>query len=201
MAHTGGSDPLPDITKQPLVTEFGTTKMDWTLLRDEWVTTNISLPLLAKKYGLKFRQVREVYEHQRWADDLRSYQTQIEDKLALRRADKAQAMVDKLSIIDEHIVDLSEKALDFLDKLIDDTIQERSTDVEKDKITVRDAIVNIKLAVDTMKSAYGNIRLAGGKSTINMGINVEPNLPPDELKRIEEEFKFLQSRDITNDDK
>jgi len=196
MAHTGGNDPLPDITNSPLVTEVGTTKVDWILLRDEWITTNVSLPILAKKYGLKFRQVREMYEYQRWADDLRAYQAEIEDKLALRRSDKAQAIVDRLSVIDDQIVDLSEKAVDFLDTLIDDTIKDRNK--ESDKLSIRDAIINIKMAVDTVKNAYGNIRLAGGKSTINMGLIVEPDLPPDELKRIEEEFKFLQSKDVTD---
>lgn len=172
--------------------------VDWLALREEWVTTQISLPQLAKKYGIKFKRIRDVANRNGWGDHAREYQASLEDALMKRRADKVQAVVDRLAVIDDQVIDLSEKAIDFLDTLIDDTMQERNGSLERDKLSVRDAIINVKLAVDTVKSAYGNIRLAGGKSTSTIGLVVVPEVPPDELKRIEDEFKFLQSRDVTN---
>lgn len=163
----------------------GPSPVDWQILRDEWVTTNISLSELGKKYDVPFFQVRKHYLRERWMDKLAEFNQMVENAVYEAKMKKAKALAERINDLDEMVLATSERVIEVVAEQIESALGK----VDK-RITARDIISVMKQASETIKNAHYNIRLSGDKAT-NIVDNRTEVIDSDEEDRLRNEFGFI----------
>ena len=182
-------------TINELVSPVGIDNVDWLALREEWVTTGISLQELSKKYRLNYFTVRSYYYRHQWAYHLSQYREQVYDSVKKIREIKAEELGARLAKVDERVVGLCETVLDAMEENIDATLEYKSSPSgDRDAIDVKEAVLTLKSAVDTIQKLHASVRLAGGGVTGKLDLNLLPELSEDEKSRIADEFEYLRAK-------
>lgn len=144
--------------------------INWDLLKVEWVTTNISISALAKKYGLTITSIRNHYVKHNWSKALREYNQQVKDTIDQAMADKASYIAERVMLLDESVLSVSEKIVDILDGKISNIAFLLDTDKEieftdEDRANFDGLVKSLKSASEALKNSHYNIRLASDKAT------------------------------------
>lgn len=190
-----GTEQVVRGTIDNLVSPVGIDNVDWLALREEWVTTGISLQELARKYKLNYFTVRSYYYRHQWAYHLSQYREQIHDSVKKIREIKAEELGARLAKVDERVVGLCETVLDAMEQNIDATVEYKdSPSGQVDAINVREAVLTLKSAVETIQKLHASVRLAGGGVTGKLDLNLLPELSEEERNRITDEFEYLRAK-------
>jgi len=195
---TGDDDIEMDVSpikKQSLV--------NWDVVKIEWVTTNISLSALAKKYGLTITAVRNHYIRHEWSKALSDYNAQIKDAINRALTDKAEYTAERILLLDESVLSVSEKIIDILDEKVSNIAylisKERESEIsEIDRMNFDGLVKSLKSASEALKNSHYNIRLASDKATAiidNRG-TTEVSLNKTEEERIANELGFIKRKSI-----
>lgn len=183
------------IKKQSLV--------NWDVVKIEWITTNISLSALAKKYGLTITAVRNHYIRHEWSKALSDYNAQIKDAINRALTDKAEYTAERILLLDESVLSVSEKIIDILDEKVSNIAylisKERENEIsEIDRMNFDGLVKSLKSASEALKNSHYNIRLASDKATAiidNRG-TTEVSLNKTEEERIANELGFIKRKSI-----
>jgi hypothetical protein len=190
-----GTEQVVRGTINDFVSPIGIENVDWLALREEWVTTGISLQELAKKYKLNYFTVRSYYYRHQWAYHLSQYREEVHDSLKKIRELKAEELGARLAKVDERVVGLCEAVLDAMEENIDATIEYKdSPSGQPNAIDVKEAVQTLKSAVETIQKLHASVRLAGGGVTGKLDLNLLPELSEEEKNRIAGEFEYLRAK-------
>ena len=163
------------------------TDVDWDALRDEWVTTNITLGGLSTKYGISYTSVRNHYYRDNWTQLLAEFNGMVEDAINNAKRKKAETIAHRILELDEMVLTTSERVLEVVAEQIDKAVEK-----SEERITAKEIISIMKQASETLKNAQYNIRLSGDKATNivdNRGISTP--LTKEEELRIAEEMGLI----------
>lgn len=176
---------------------------NWDALKVEWITTNISLSALAKKYGLTITAVRNHYIRHEWSKALKEYNNMIKDAVDRAMADKAEHIAERVTLLDEAVLSVSEKIVDILDEKISNIAYLVSADKESeitpdDRANLDSLVKSLRQASEALKNSHYNIRLSADKATSivdNRG-SAELHLNQTEEERIARELGFIKRKSI-----
>ena len=176
---------------------------NWDALKVEWITTNISLSALAKKYGLTITAVRNHYIRHEWSKALKEYNNMIKDAVDRAMADKAEHIAERVVLLDEAVLSVSEKIVDILDEKISNIAYLVSADKESeitpdDRANLDSLVKSLRQASEALKNSHYNIRLSADKATSivdNRG-SAELHLNQTEEERIARELGFIKRKPI-----
>lgn len=155
--------------------------INWEMLKVEWITTNISLSALSKKYGLTITSIRNHYVKHEWSKALKEYNKQIKDAIDQAMSDKAEYIAERVMLLDESVLSVSEKIVDILDGKVSHIAflleADRETEFNDAERANFDGLVkSLKSASEALKNSHYNIRLASDKATAiinNNGVTAE----------------------------
>lgn len=166
--------------------------IDWALMKHEFITTSISLHNLSMKYGVKYVQLKAKYYNENWAQQAKEYAAEIDQHIVQIRKNRASEIAEKIAIIDDRVIGLSEGILDQ----IDEVLIKNNASIESSDSSLKESISTIKAATQAIKEAYMTIRLAGGKSTSMVEFHTALDIPDEEKQRIEDELNYLSAKVI-----
>jgi hypothetical protein len=173
--------------------ELQSTKaVDWALMKHEFITTNISLHNLSLKYNVKYITLKAKYYNENWAQQAKEYAAEIDQHITQIRKNRASDIAEKIALIDDRVIGLSEGILDQ----IDEVLNKNNASIESSDASLKDSIATIKAATQAIKEAYLTIRLAGGKSTAMVEFQNSLDIPDEETQRIEDELNYLSAKVI-----
>lgn len=160
---------------------------NWDLLREEWVTTNVSLSGLAYKYEIPICTVRKHYYNHDWKSHLAEYNSMVDKSIDEARKAKAQHLAERIVDLDEVVMSVSERIVE----IVEENLSKLSG--EKERRSAKDVISVLKTASDTLKNAHYNIRLSGDKATGIIDTNSEVNFnnSEEENERIRLEYEHI----------
>jgi hypothetical protein len=165
---------------------------DWIALREEWVTTNITLMGLAQKYGIPFTTVRYKYQFDHWSKFLEEYNGMVDDAIYKAKKAKAESIAQRVVELDEMVLATSERILSVISDQMDEVL------VTSKRPDIKDVISVLKHASDAMKNVHYNIRLSADKATQIVDNRIESSLPKEEEERIASELGLLRKQQSTN---
>lgn len=178
-----------------LVSPKGIDNVDWMALREEWITTGISLTELARKYDIKYFTLRSYYYRHQWAYHLAQFRDQMHDSVKTIRQAKVEELSARLAKVDERVVGLCETVLEAIEQNVDATLEYREKPGGAENVLdIKDAVTTLKAAVDTIQKIHASARLAGGGVTGRINLDLLPNLSDEEKERLNDEFGYLRAK-------
>ncbi len=170
-------------------------EVDWYILKMEWLTTSVSLAGLAEKYEIPQHTVRSRYYREKWSKQLKKFNTDVTEAYDKIKDSKAQEMAERLNIIDDQVVFLSQQMLDIAEEQIAEL---KDAETRHEKVTMAKELINtLEAGSRLLKNAQANVRLAGGKATeITENRDTKVVMDEDEKDRISNEFGFLEKKPV-----
>lgn len=111
---------------------------DWNAIRNEYVTTQISLRDLAQKHGVSFATLRRRSEKEKWVDQRKEHEHEVSIKVAQKTAEAAVcAQVDRIA----QLMDFSQTSAELL-----------GTRLEQMKLTGKIKVYEIKAITEALKN-------------------------------------------------
>lgn len=168
---------------------------DWDKIRTEYITTDLSLKDISKKYGVQQRLVNTKSAEQGWVDQRKKYNAKVVEKAVNKVATKRANQLAKELTIADNISNVLKKALEDAEQfnryIIDTTTRVDGTEIrtseektfEKvDMRALKDAAAALRLVEEMKRSMAGILRV----EEINRNRREEKRL------RLEEEKLQLQ---------
>ena len=168
---------------------------DWDKIRTEYITTDLSLKDISKKYGVQQRLVNTKSAEQGWVDQRKKYNAKVVEKAVNKVAPKRANQLAKELTIADNISNVLKKALEDAEQfnryIIDTTTRVDGTEIrtseektfEKvDMRALKDAAAALRLVEEMKRSMAGILRV----EEINRNRREEKRL------RLEEEKLQLQ---------
>lgn len=163
--HKGVSNPekldIRPSMKKPRQSGGDKPKVDWDVLKAEWITTDISLYGLASKYDLSISAVRNHYNKEKWSKELQKFHTQYENAFEDMMRRKAQDFANRAIELDSMILSASEKIVNALEIKLTEVVQ----DARLEKADLDELASTLKKASSALKDSLYNIRLASDRAT------------------------------------
>jgi hypothetical protein len=175
------------------------TDINWNMVREEWVTTNISLSGLAVKYaeeGVTLAKLRRRHARDNWSKDLAEYNNMVSEEIERARREKATYLASRVIALDELVMTTSEKVVDIINYEVEKIHPDnRIEDKEVDISILKETSSALKQASDALKNSHYNIRLACDKATsiIDERGQQKSKLDEDDVNRIAKEMDFLKN--------
>ena len=206
MAGTQGKTYKGGDTKKLDIKNRGNNKrnneVDWVLLREEWITTNISLTALAEKYkdeGLTVAKVKRQYNRDKWHEHLAKYNDMVASKIEEARKMKATYLASRVIALDELVMTTSEKVVDIInyevDKIHPDKRKGKKEKISDEELAVlKETATALNRASNALKNSHYNIRLACDKATsiIDDRVQQKTKLEDEDINRIAKEMGFIK---------
>lgn len=167
MASYNGRN-MPDERKIDLSTNKKSKKTNWGALKQEWISTNVSLNGLAQKYELNTYTVLNHYRKENWAWELKKFNKFIDEKYDEALLAKAKDFAERASQLDSVVLNASEKIANILEFKIDQIVNNEDKLVHSE---LEDLAKTLKAASKALMNTHHNIRLASNRSTEITEIN------------------------------
>jgi len=173
----------------------GGSTIDWESLKLEWVTTNISITDLAKKYKQTYKAVHNHYLKQNWKQVREDFEALLEQEYDSALRDKAREIAGRVKDLDQVVLNASEKIVKFVDSKLDELQQKK----RPNEARFREMMKVLKIASEALKNSHYNIRLASDRATEIIESTKRIALTPEEEARIEREFSLIKEKRVPED--